>query len=102
MICFIALYVLRIIQNKVKSFLGLEDTTSYEYGISETKIQEALKNFECDQLNDLYYKVSKIEGDIKLILNAYGIYEDLRIPDKRDLNSFKKRVKNLYENFVAK
>lgn len=91
MICFIALTMIRLIQYRILKFQG-KDTKNihgWESGLSAERIQTALRDWQADALPGGYYRTTKPCEDLKLILSAFGIDKDLRLPSVCDLHSLK-------------
>jgi len=89
--CFIALTMIRLIQHKILK-LQRKDTTNsdgWEAGLSAHKIQRALHDWLADPLPGGYYRISKPTQDLILILSAFGIDADLRLPTVKDLHALK-------------
>jgi transposase len=94
LICFIALTMIRLIQHRVLKFQG-KDTLNedgWESGVTADKIKEALGSFRADALPGGYYRLTKPNADMKLILESMGADADLRIPTATDLRKLKKSI----------
>lgn len=94
-ICVIALIVMRIIQNKVAAFLpDSAAELNWSYGISAERVQDALNSWTVDYLPDGYHRFNNIDnGDLKLILDAFGIEIPRKLFRKGDLNKLKSTYK---------
>lgn len=91
LICFIALTMIRIIQYQVLKFQG-KDTLNedgWEAGVTAERIKRALASFQADRLPGGYYRLTKPTEDLKLILDAFGISADLRLPTISELRQLK-------------
>jgi transposase len=91
LICFIALTMIRLIQYKILKFQG-KDTLNedgWEAGITADRIKKALGSFQADALPGGYYRLTKPTEDLQLILNAFDIHADLRLPTISELRQFK-------------
>ena len=89
--CFIALTMIRLVQHKVLKHLGktTDSTEKWESGLSAERIQTALNGWQADLLPGGYYRITKPSDDLKLILDAFGIDGDLRLPGESDLRNLK-------------
>jgi transposase len=91
LICFIALTMLRFIQHIVLKYQG-KDTLNHngwESGVTAERIQTALVEFCADALPGGYYRISKPNDDLKIILEALGIEANLRLPTVKELRMLK-------------
>ncbi len=94
MICFIALTIIRIWQYKVLKYHG-KDTLNedgWETGISAEKFAKSLKEFCADRISDEYYKVSRPNEDIQLLLDIVGSSIDLQFPKEKILRKLKAEI----------
>jgi transposase len=92
LICFIALTMVRLIQYRILKYLG-KDTLGedgWESGVTAGRIKEALVSFQADALPGGYYRLTKPNDDMKLILDSMGIDADLRLPSATQLRKLKK------------
>lgn len=91
LICFIALTVLRLIQYRILTFQGKDtlNENGWESGLSADRIQDALASWNADALPDKHYRLTKADGDLKLILDAFGIDGGLRLPNLKDIRRLK-------------
>jgi transposase len=91
LLCFIALVMVRIIQYSVLRYQG-KDTLNldgWESGVTAGRIQKALGSFNADSLPNGYYRLTKPNADLQLILDAFGVKTDLRLPTATELRRFK-------------
>jgi transposase len=91
LLCFIALTMVRLIQYKVlkhqgKEMLGLE---GWESGVTAEKVQKGLANYTTQELPGGYCLLQEPNDDLKLILDAFGIDSDLRLPTISGLRQYK-------------
>ena len=91
MICFIALTMIRLIQCRILQFQGksLLDEDGWESGLSADRIKKALLSFKADALPGGYYRLTKPNEDLQLILDALNIDDDLRLPTIKELRQLK-------------
>ena len=89
--CFISLTMIRLIQHKILKYQNkpTNSTENWESGLSAERIQTALKEWQADALPGGYYRTTKPTGDLKLILKAFGIDIDLRLPSIHELYDLK-------------
>jgi len=89
--CFIALSMIRLIQHKILKHQGktTDSTENWESGLSAKRIQEALRGWQADTLPGGYFRTTKLTDDLKLILTAFGINADLRLPIEPELRKLK-------------
>jgi len=91
LICFIALTMIRIIQYKILVHLGKETkgTRNWELGLSADRIKEAINAFFADAIPGGRFRLSKPTVDFKLIIDAFGVDAELRIPSEHELRQLK-------------
>jgi transposase len=91
LLCFIALTMIRIIQYRVLKYQGKESLNidGWESGVTAERIQEALSSWNADELPKGYYRLTKPNKDLLLILEAFGIDPDLRLPTAAELRQLK-------------
>jgi transposase len=91
LICFIALAMIRLIQCRILKFQGksLLDENGWESGLSADRIKKALLSFKADALPGGYYRLTKPNEDLQLILDALNIDDDLRLPTIKELRQLK-------------
>jgi transposase len=94
LICFIALTMIRLIQYGVLKFQGknTRGEDGWESGVTADKIKEALGSFQADALPGGYYRLTRPNADMRLILESMGIDGDLRLPTATQLREFKKSI----------
>jgi transposase len=94
LICFIALTMIRLIQYRVLKHLG-KDTLNedgWESGVTADSIKEALGSFRADQIPGGYYRLTKPNENMRLIMESMGVDADLRLPTITDIRSLKKMM----------
>ena len=91
LICFIALTMVRLIQARVLGHLGKDpgNEEGWESGLSTRRIKKALLSFQADALPGGYHRLTKPIQDMQLILDAFGIDQDLRMPTGSELKQLK-------------
>jgi transposase len=91
LICFIALTMIKIIQYKILVHLGIEtkNVQNWELGLSADRIKKALAGFEADALSGGLFRLTKPTDDLKLILDAFNVKADLRLPTVSQLHQLK-------------
>ena len=90
--CFIALVMIRLIQLRVLSHMG-KDTANgdgWESGITAERIQEALCSLQASALPGGYFYATEPNDDMALILHAFGVDAQLRLPTLGQLRSLKR------------
>ena len=87
LICFIALTIMRIIQKKISEEIKEEDEiNAWREGLSSYRIQEALNNFRCINLdNYCIFKEMENQKDLDLILKALKIEINFNIQKEHSL-----------------
>ena len=91
-ICFIALVIMRLIQNRLmqSGTISVDDDTYWGYGMSAERIQDALKKWKVDSLPDELYRFTDIDDpDLSLIFKAFGINIPLKLYRAGDLKQLK-------------
>ena len=91
LICFIALTMIRLIQCKILAFQG-KDTINedgWESGLSADRIKKALLSFQADAMPSGYYRLTRPTVDLQLILRAFAVDGDLRLPTVSELRLLK-------------
>ena len=93
LLCFVALTMIRLIQHKVLGHMGKEtlNENGWESGITGERIKNALAAYQADALPGGYYRLTKPNDDMRLILEALGIEGDLRLPTVSELRKLKYR-----------
>ena len=89
--CFIALTMIRLIQHRILRHQG-KDTKKmdgWESGLTAERIQDALFEWQADALPGGYFRTTVPCDDLLLILQAYGVDGNLRLPTGKDLRSLK-------------
>jgi transposase len=91
LICFIALTMIRLIQYGMLKLIG-ESTLNeggWKAGVTAERLKNALGGFMADALPGGYYRLTKPNDDMKLILDSLGIDADLRLPTISELRKLK-------------
>lgn len=92
--CMIALIVIRIIQNKIVSYVGRNKEKNWELGLSGERIQIALNKWTVEELSNDYYRFNHLDNpDLKLILDAFDIHIPTKLFKKNELRSIKTNIK---------
>jgi hypothetical protein len=83
--------MMRIIQYKVLKRQGKESLNidGWESGVTAERIQKVLGSWDADGLPDGYYRLTKPDEDVRIILNAFGADADLRLPAATELRQLK-------------
>jgi transposase len=91
LVCFIALTMIRLIQYRVLKFQGksTQNEDGWESGITADRIKEALTSFQADALPGGYYRLTRLNDDMRLILESIGLNADLRLPTASELRHLK-------------
>jgi transposase len=89
--CFIALSMIRIIQYKILVHLGKEtkNVRNWELGLSADRITNALSDFCADAIPGAFFRLSKPSVDRQLIMDAFGVDSNLRLPSLHELRQLK-------------
>jgi transposase len=89
--CFIALTMMRIIQHKILSHQNKAtgNVRGWECGLSAVRIKNALGGFMADALPGGYFRLTKQNEDLKLIMDAIGVDAGIRIPTIHELRQLK-------------
>jgi hypothetical protein len=98
LICFIALTVMRIIQNRVvKSGVvpsAAEKEVDWTMGLSGERIQRALNKWQVESLPGDYFKfMNTDDADLRLILDAFGINIPHKFFRRAELKQIKTETK---------
>jgi transposase len=91
--CFIALTMIRIIQYRILRHQG-KDTLNqdgWESGVTAEQIQKSLNSWNADMLPNGYYRLTVPNASLQLILDAFGVNGDLRLPTATELRQLKYR-----------
>jgi transposase len=91
LICFIALAMIRLIQYRVLEYKEKSALSSegWESGVTAERIQKALSSYQADALPGGYYRLTKPNGDMRLILDAFDLDKNLKIPTVTELRQMK-------------
>ena len=93
LVCFIALTIIRIVQYRVlryqqKDTLNLD---GWESGVTAENIQKSLNTWNADMLPNGYYRLTVPDESLQLLLDAFGVDGDLRLPIATELRQLKYR-----------
>jgi hypothetical protein len=64
----------------------------WESGVTADRIKEALGSFMADALPGGYYRLTKPNANLRLILESMGADADLRLPTAAEIRKLKKSV----------
>ena len=95
-ICFIALTMMRLIQRKTRSVLGpdMGKDLDWTYGIPGERLVRALANWQVDEMPGGYLRMLNVrDGDIRMVLEAFGIEIGPRLYTKGDVRKLKSAVR---------
>ena len=94
LVCFIALSMIRIIQHKILVYQGKASTSSdgWESGESAERIIKALGSYGADALPKGYYRLTRPDPDLTLIMQAFGVDAELRLPTAKELRQLKHKI----------
>jgi hypothetical protein len=104
LICFTALVMVRLIQFKILKYQGkdtIANSEGWESGLSAERIQHALNSWNATPLNRGYYTVNKPEEDLQLILDAFGIKWDWRLPEEKMLRKLKSEFNKVISEWLV-
>jgi transposase len=81
LLCFISLTLIRLIQYQVLQYQGKNTDSSdkWESGVTAERIQKALDSYQVDALPNGYYRLTKPNADMQIILDAFGLNTNLKI-----------------------
>lgn len=91
LVCFIALTMIRLIQYKVLRYQKKDTSTldGWESGVTAERMRKALATFTADALPRGYHRTTRPNDDLCLILDAYGVDANLKLPTIPELRQFK-------------
>ena len=91
LVCFIALTMIRLIQYRVLKYQGIGtiNEEGWESGVSAENIKKALLSFQADSLPGGYYRLTKPNENLQLVLKSLEINDDVRLPTVSELRQFK-------------
>lgn len=91
LICFIALVMMRLIQNRIVESTGASTRSAFDWeaGLSARRIQAALKEFSAIEIPQGYFLTTKVTEDMKTITRALDIEKDLRLPTLSELKQYR-------------
>ena len=95
-VCFIALTMMRLIQRKTRSVLGpdMGKDLDWTYGIPGERLVRALANWQVDEMPGGYLRMLNVrDGDIRMVLEAFGIEIGPRLYTKGDVRKLKSAVR---------
>ena len=97
LICFIALVLMRLIQYKILQYQGKPTTNTFDWeeGLSAARIQAALWDFTVNPLPRGYYRIRKPSEDLSLILKAFGIEHNLKLPSLSELKQYRYSIRKM-------
>lgn len=95
LICFIALTMMRLMQNKIVEFTGASSKSAFDWeaGLSAKRIQKALNRYKVTKLPKGYYLTSKLDEDLELLLDAMDVRKDLRLPTLSEIKQYRFEVR---------
>jgi hypothetical protein len=77
----------RILKHQGKNTLNLG---GWESGVTAGRIQSALASWQADSLPGGYYRLTKPSEDLQIILDAFGIDANLRLPTAMEFRKMKR------------
>ena len=96
LICFIALTMMRLIQRKTMAAFpkDAKKGVKWSYGITGARIVSALENWKANELpgGEYYQMLDATEGDIKVILKAFGVNVTSQAYTKGELTGLKSSI----------
>ena len=100
LICFIALTMVRLVQNKIVEFKGTSTKSAFDWeaGLSASRIQKALRGFKATELPKGYYLTSRLSDDLELLLGAMDLRRDLRLPTLSEIKQYRFEVRKKLMN----
>lgn len=91
--CMIALIVMRIIQNKIVSYKGRDESKNWEMGLNGERVQTALRKWTVEEMSMEYYRFNNLDDpDLRLILNAFNIQIPAKLFKKGELKALKNQI----------
>jgi transposase len=94
LVCLLALIIIRIIQNKIKEKMTLDNKKNWEMGLNGTRIQTALNKWTVAEINNGYYRFNDVDNkDLKIILDAFEIKIEPKLYKKMELLNVKTGIK---------
>ncbi|MDR1060754.1 MAG: transposase, partial [Clostridiales bacterium] len=92
LVCFIALTIIRLIQRRALKHLGKETLNhgGWESGVTADRIKESLCSLQASELPGGYFLATEPDGDMRLILESFGVDANLRLPAVGDLRALKR------------
>lgn len=97
LICFIALTIIRIIQYRILKLENKSTTNvdGWEQGITAQKLKDTLKNFKAERLPEDYFKISKINEEIRTIMKSINIDFDFKNYTLKEIKEFRKKINQM-------
>ncbi len=95
LICFMALTMMRVIQNKIVKSLPEEKAKdlNWSYGIPGERFQKALLDWQADKLPGDYFRMNNVHNsDLMMIFNALGVRLKPVLYMRGDIRSLKSSV----------
>jgi hypothetical protein len=91
LLCFIALVFFRLIQYRILMCQGKHtlNEDGWESGITADRIKEALGSFNADALPGGFFRLTRPNDDMRLVLDSFGVGANLRIPTVHALRKLK-------------
>jgi transposase len=94
LVCMISLTIVRIIQNKIVGFIGIDPKKNWQAGLSANKLKKALSDLSISLYSDNRYRFNNIdEPNVKLLLDSFGINIVPDLYNKTDLKVIKNKIK---------
>jgi transposase len=95
-VCFIALTMIRVMQNKIKKCLPQTEKTelNWSYGMTGKKLVQILSDWKVDALPCEYYRMTHSNiDDLKLLFQAFEIPFETKLFSSGDLQKMKSYAK---------
>ena len=85
--------MIRLIQYRVLQYQKKNSSSSeaegWESGVTAERIQKALGSYQADALPGGYYRLTKPNADMQLILDAFAFNTNFKIPTVTELRQMK-------------
>lgn len=96
LVCLLSLIIIRIIQNKVVSYLNIQNDKNWNLGLSGRRIQTALNKWTVCEMGNGFYRFNDVDsGDLKLILDSFNTSIAAKLYNKMQLRTLKTSIKIL-------